>query len=238
MHVAEGLEWLQVYWVRGYLPKFSKYRNGVQDPPCAGTQHAFILRGKTLSTIFCPYSLTAYSVVTDCSEIALATEPKPGDWRPEYMKGLMEAKWASYQSKGWQKDYDTAALIMRKFGWSVPQQMLVGGQEDTRKKGGKPVGSALLKPVKKTSKRGIFLEWFMISDNCARSVREAMAKFSMSRSNVLSYLHMINKDHGLGYELMGDTASVLLPPGVTDPFNTEQPSTETLASKDEDDWLT
>ena len=234
MEVLEGLEWKHIYWVRGHVPKGMQYRNAVSDPPCAGWQHAFVLVGEKLSTIFCPYSLSAYTVRNDFAEISLATEPRT-EFDLESIVALMKRKWEEFQGFGFQKDYDTCALVLRKLGQEVPAQVLTGGGEDTRKKGGKPVEAALKKAVKAVSKRGKFLKWFLDNDN-SRSIREAMAVFSMSRSNALSYLHMIHKDHGIGYELVGDMATVMLPEGCTDPFNMEPTAVKTEDEND-DSWL-
>ena len=73
--------------------------------------------------------------------------------------------------------------------------------------------------MKRSSKRGKILEFFMPN---ARSIREAMAEFGHTRSNVLSHLFMLQKDHGVGYTLVGDAATVALPPGCTDPFEPEE----------------
>lgn len=244
MQVAEGLEWKEVYWVRGHLPKYYPTKNAVTDPPCSGWQHAFILTGEKRSTIFCPYSFGAYTVSNNCMEIVEATDPD--EFRQEFMVQHMERKWAEYQGYGYQRDYDTCALVLRRLGAPVPAQIMTGGGEDDRKRGGKEVGSRLLKPVKETSKRGKFLTWFLDEDG-TRSVREAMAEFAMTRSNALSYLYMLQKDHGIGYNLVGDMATIVLPEGCTDPFNEEQPEElapaqrEELvtATEDEDDdsWL-
>ncbi len=234
MIITEGLEWKQIYWLRGAAPKNVRYRNGVLDPPCSGWQRAFVLVGEKMSTLFCPYSLKAYTIKNTCSEIELAKEP--ADFNQKGMLDLMVRMWREYQGFGFQRDYDTCALILRKLGRDVPAQIMTGGGEDDRKKGGKEVAAYLLKPVKEVSKRGKFLKWFLDGD-CSRSVREAMAEFAMTRSNALSYLHMIHKDHGIGYVLVGDIATVVLPPGCIDPFNEKQPATSKTKDKDDDSWL-
>lgn len=226
MQVAEGLEWLHIYWLKGVAPKHAQYRNSVTDPPCAGWQHAFVLRGEKRSTIFCPYSFQAYTMPNHSAEMMHAEEPKK-DFRLDWLRDMVERKWKHYQGWGMQLDYDTCALVLKRLGLEVPAQVMTGGGEDDRKKGGKEVGSALLKPVKAGSKRGKFLRWFLDGEG-SRSVREAMAEFSMTRSNALSYLYMIQKDHGIGYELVGDIATVTLPEGCTDPFNREQPTGGTV----------
>ncbi len=220
MLVAEGLEWKEVYWVRGALPKGYPLKNAVSDPPCSGWQHAFVLTGEKRSTIFCPYSFEAHTVPNGAMEIVSATDPT--EFRGEIVGALMERKWAEYQGYGYQRDYNTCAIVLRRLGLPVPAQIMTGGGEDDRRRGGKEVGSALLKPVKEGSKRGRFLAWFLEEDG-SRSVREAMAEFAMTRSNALSYLYMLQKDHGIGYSLVGDIATVVLPDGCTDPFKGERP---------------
>jgi hypothetical protein len=51
----------------------------------------------------------------------------------------------------------------------------------------------------------------------SRSVREAMAELDLTRSGVLSHLFALNRDHGIGYQLAADCATVLVPEGW-DPF--------------------
>ena len=60
----------------------------------------------------------------------------------------------------------------------------------------------------------------------------------MTRSNALSYLYMLQKDHGIGYELVGDIASINLPNGCTNPFKGEQtPEPPHIEGDDDDSWL-
>ena len=217
--VAEGLEWLIIYWVRGQLPKGSRLRNDISDPPCSGYQRAFVMRGEKRSTILCPYSLEAFTVTNSGIEIAMAKDPP--EFRRDWIVDLMRRKWVEMQTRGWTKSYDVAAMVFRRLGEEVPAQIARDGEEDTKKRGGKETGTRLLKPVKRESKRGRFLAWFLEGE-CTRSVREAMAEFGMSRSNALSYLYMIQKDHGIGYELVGDMATVTLPDGCESPFDVDQ----------------
>lgn len=239
--LADGVEWLHVYWVRGDTPR-GRQRNAVKDPPCSGWQHAVVLRGPKRSTIFCPYTLEGFTVPNDCAELAGAVQSRdPAD--AESVARRIRDKWNECQELGWARDYDTAALVLRRLGSEVPASLVKGGEVDTRKKGGKEVEEALKKPVKRSGKRGKFLEWFLEGGG-SRSVREAMAEFGMSRSNALSYLYMLQKDHGIGYELVGDVATVSLP-ACDSPFDDghvvegsdtpELPSEDT--GNDDDSWL-
>lgn len=209
MEIVKDIEWRHIYWVRGDTPRGSSNSSTVKDPPCAGWQHAVVIKGQKRSTIFCPFSMTSYSVPNSCGELECSKPPRDNVTAAE-VAARIQNQWAECQQRGWAKDYDTAALVLRRLGAEVPTQLLKGGEEDTRKKGGKEVEDALKKPVKRSGKRGKFLQWFLEGEG-SRSVREAMAEFGMSRSNALSYLYMLQKDHGIGYELVGDMAVVSLP---------------------------
>lgn len=231
--IIDGLEWQHIYWVLGDMPRHSRHRNAVKNPPCSGWRHALVLRGAKRSTILCPVTLDAYTVPNDCGELTGAKEPRDPMSKARITQ-MLQAKWKECQSMGFSRDYDTAALVLRKLGAEVPAQIMRGGETDTRKKGGKETASKLLKPVKRSSKRGKFLEWFLEAGGSC-SVREAMAEFDMSRSNALSYLYMIQKDHGIGYTLVGDIAHVTLPDGCDNPFdNGPAPKIE---KAEDDSWL-
>ncbi len=231
MKIEGDLHWLRIYWVRGTTPRNSTYLNAVKDPPCSGWQSAFVIMGEKHSTIFCPYSFQGYPVMTDCDEIVKADEPRD-DLDRGWIVDHMHKRWAEHQALGWQSDYDIAAAVLTRLGAEVPEQVQKGGEKDERRKGGKPVASSLLKPVRRDGKRGRFLQWILTDNDGSVSIRACMIQFEMTRSNALSYLHAINKDHGIGYELVGDTVTLELPPGCEDPFDIPPPSDD-----DDDDWL-
>lgn len=227
--LAEGLEVMRIYWTRGPV-KGGIYRNEVKDPPNAGWSSVLVLRGDKRITLLCPYSLESYQVSSKSAEVhSMSDSPQLPD--AAKVVEILRRNWAMCQGFGWVRDYDVAARVFKLLGAEVPEQIMRGGEEDTRRRGGKVVGTALTKPVKKDSKRGKFLEWFMAGKN-ARSVREAMIEFDMSRSNALSYLFMLRKDHGIGYDLQGDIAALTFPEGCTDPFVTQE---ELNARDDTDD---
>jgi hypothetical protein len=235
--MAEGLEWLRVYWVSGQEKRGSRFSNAVSSPPCSGWMFAVQVVGPKRSVLFCPYTFESFQVSNDCGEIRGAKADQP--FNPVWFERHLREKWAEMQARGWFKDYDTAALVFKRMGWEVPEQVMKGGEEDTRKKGGKEVEVQLKKPVKLSGKRGQFLVWFLEKGGSA-PVREAMAEFGMTRSNALSYLYMLTKDHGIGYELVGDTATVTLPEGVENPFDEPWAATGTApvpAEDDDDSWL-
>lgn len=219
--VEDGLEWRRIFWVNGVSPRDSSYRNTVHNPPCNGWQSAFIVTGEKRSVVFCPYSFESFPMPNDAAELVRSLPNDVTTRTRIWMKDFLQRKWQEYQTLGLMKDYDTAALVFRRLGMEPPQQLVKGGEEDVREKGGKGPAPELLKPVRRSGKRGAFLQYFL--DNFgSRSVREAMADLEMTRSNVLSYLFMLHKDHGIGYTLVGDTAEITLPDGVTEPFDTKE----------------
>lgn len=236
MRVAEGLLWRRIYWVngptkggaatgfsaRGDHLRLESRRSvyAVQDPPVNGWQHAFVLEGEKRSVIFCPYSLTSYQVPNSCAELEGSNDP--AEWRRDFAVDLIVRNWEEAQKLGMQRDFDTSAMVLRLLGAEVPHRILTADGEDTRERGGKAVEAELKKPVRRKGKRGDFLAWFLEGDGAARPVREAMAHFGMTRSNVLSYLYILQKDHGIGYVLTGDLATVTLPDGVKSPFDKEK----------------
>lgn len=242
MHIVDNVDFVRIYWVRGGgMSRGKLARTVVNDPPSSGWQHAFILRGEKRSTIVCPFTLCSYHVSNTCGEISSCREASAFD--VDKMADMLKDTWKRFQSYGWQRDYDTVALLMRKLGLSVPEQVIKGGDDDTRRRGGKETESQLKKPVKLAGKRGKFLLWFLEAESYTRSVREAMAEFDMSRSNALSYLYMLQKDHGIGYNLVGDMATVSLPQGCENPFDEDiklsaaTPDTEASEDLDDDAWL-
>ena len=229
--MPDDLAYQKVYYISGTLPRnlrgvWPPYM--IRNPPSSGFSFAFVL-GKpdaTRVTVFCPFTFESSVVKVEAGELL--------DREPEVMTAArlsdlvltIHSQWARFQALGLQRDYDVAAAVLKKIGADVPVQLVKGGEEDRRERGGKEETDELLKPVKRDGKRGRFLEWFL-ADGGTRSVREAMAELSMSRSNVLSYLHVLNKDHGIGYSLVGGNAEVHLPEGCENPFD----------DADDDAWL-
>lgn len=235
--IADGLFFGKIYWVIGDLPSTSRFRNDVKSPPCSGWSHAFLIdKGGKMVTLFCPFTLEGFQVTRTCAEIGsmgMDIKYKPSDKNPllsvedgwkEWDKDR-EARLLKIILQNWDmagrlslpsKDYDTAAMVISMLGGTVPLRVVPEGAEPDKPHGGKEADVlGLLKPVKRESKRGKVLQFFLPQP---RSIREAMAEFGYSRSNVLSHLFILQKDHGIGYTLTGDAATITLPAGCTDPF--------------------
>lgn len=235
--VADGLFFGKVYWVSGDLPSTSRQRNDVKSPPCSGWSHAFLIdKGGKLVTLFCPYTLEGFQVTRNCMELgsmSMDLKYRPSDKNPmlsvedgylewsqkrhDQLVSIILGNWAMAGRLSLPgKDFDTAAMVLQLMGAEVPLRVVPEGAEPDKPRGGKEADVlGLLKPVKRESKRGLVLAFFLPQP---RSIREAMAEFGYSRSNVLSHLFILQKDHGIGYELVGDAATIKLPAGCTDPF--------------------
>lgn len=219
MLLTDNIEVLRIYWVKGTGAKHWEHPQGVFDPPCSGWQMAFVIRGEKRSTIFCPYTYQGYAVKNVCGELRAGREPT--DFDLERFHKITLRNWHRWHSLGVQKDFDTAAVVFNKLGWEVPINLPASAKANAAapaKKSGKTPAPTLTKPVKRKGKRGEFLAWLMAQKGLC-SIREAMAQFSMSRSNALSYMFMLHRDHGIGYEVVGDSLAVLLPETCVCPFD-------------------
>ncbi len=210
--LAPGLAWCKIYWVIGSMPANARLRNEVRDPPNAGWSSVLVLpAGGDRVRLFCPYTFQGYTVSSKSLEFDSLEVPR-SRLKRTWMRELLYEHWKQFDSYGWQKDYDTAARVMREMKWEVPMRAApeVDFSSPDTKRRGKEAGPELLKPVPKEGRRGKVLSWFMDSLD-ARSIREAMAEFDTTRSNVLTVLFQLNKDHGIGYRLSGDAAEIVLP---------------------------
>ena len=235
--VAEGLFFGKIYWIMGDLPTNSRQRNEVKSPPVSGWSHALLIdKGGKMVTVFCPYTLESFQISRQSSEmqsmsmdLEYAVDPKHplskkpvgySQWTETRQEGLLQCvrdNWAMVMRLSLTgRDFDTAALVLQMLGAPVPLRTIQEGAEPDKPRGGKEADVlGLLKPVKPESKRGQILAFFLPQ---ARSIREAMAEFGFTRSNVLSHLFILQKEHGIGYCLTGDAAVITLPEGCTNPF--------------------
>lgn len=210
--VKEKLGWVKIYWVIGNMPSHSRNRNEVKDPPNAGWSSCFVLpAGGKRVRLFCPYTFNGYTVTKDSMEYASLEQPRDR-MRRTWMREHLHRQWAKFEEFGFQRDYDTAARVMREMKWEVPVRVepVVDLSAPEVKKRGKDAAPKLIKPVPRNGRRGEVLSWFMDSFE-PRSIREAMAEFDTTRSNILTVLFQLNKEHGLGYRLAGDAAEIELP---------------------------
>jgi hypothetical protein len=217
VEVADGLLFGRVYWMIGESAKGQAHRSVVDGPHLGWGQVFVIDKGGKLVTLFCPYSFEAHQVSRISAEYASLCR-SPHEFRPDWHRANLLAKWEEACQNSWQRSFDVAAMVMRALGVEVPMLAIAAGSE-TKSTGGKEADVlGLLKPVKRAGRRGEVLAFFMAGENGARSIHEATAEFSITRSNLLSQLYLLQKEHGIGYVVKGDVAIVTLPAGCTDPF--------------------
>jgi hypothetical protein len=237
------IHWCETYFIRGAVKRgqFSA-EPAVQDPPTSGWTHVFVVPGKKQSTLFCPYTLWSANVPNRCLEIKGAKPARePLDGRRELgdgttcttrdtMVAIINRRWELACRLNIPADFDVAALVLNRLGATVPtyaRQSAVEADGSQKERGGKPIDEAKKRFVRPDSVRGGVLRFFIEG---TRSIREAMAELGLSRSGVLSHLFTLNRDHGIGYQLAADCATVLVPEGW-DPF--EAPArAEPVASPD------
>ena len=227
--LPEKLEWRSVWFLYGPDMREKGYRDFeyfVKDPPYSGFGEVFVIRGEKRSTVFCPYSFQSWAIPNVAAELMKSAD-KADSFRRDFIVEHIYRKWEMYHVNSMQVDFDVAASILSKLGAKVPTVIELSPErkaelarlrpEKVKKEGpsgGKAVADKVIRQVSKTSKRGKVLEFFLVEgENKPRSIREAMSEFDTTRSNILSTLFILNKDHGLGYVLKDDAASVQLPKG-------------------------
>jgi hypothetical protein len=217
--IVDGLYYGEVYFVNG-KPSESGKKNEVHSAHWAGNGAILVLdRGAKNITLFAPYQLESFSVSRNSYE-ALSLRPTKYPFDRASVLRCLHRGWENCGIHGIAGDFDTAARVLQMLGEPVPMRIVPEGAEPDKPRGGKEAEAVLglLKPVKRTGRRGQVLAFFM---GGARSIREAMAEFDVSRSNLLSQLWLLQKEHGIGYTLVGDAAQVMLPAGCEDPFEPE-----------------
>jgi hypothetical protein len=208
MQQPDNIRFLRVYWVSGPAPKGSGMTPSVKDPPCAGWSGAVQVVGEKMSWLLCPHTLSGYQVRTDCYEIATAQEVSPSI---EKVVNRIQDTWKRNQKLGIGGDFDIAARVLKALGAEVPTEVVQkDGSQTKETRGGKEAAERIIKPVKRSSKRGKVLA-YVLEKGGAIAIRDVMAEFDATRSSVLSTMYILNKDHGIGYTLAGDELSVQMP---------------------------
>lgn len=238
--VTPELGYARIFWMAGVDPNRNpRFRSEVKDPPCNGWMGVFVLDkgGKTV-TLFCPFTFVAFNVTKQSAEYnSLVNQGYNDAW----MRKHLPKAWAEMVERSWSRDYDVAAAVMRQLGLEVPLSAIkVGDDGEEKTRGGKEVEAKMTKPVKKNGRRGQVLAFFLATGG-RRSILEAMAEIGVTRKNLLSQMFLLQKDHGIGYAITGDSIQITLPEGVTNPYDdadeepvkAEEPEVDPLALPDE-----
>jgi hypothetical protein len=221
------LSYQAVYYMNGPAPKCGRSDFAIKDPPNAGWSFAFVIGAPDAKrvTLFCPFTIQSYQIPATAGELRKRERLHMSNARKSWLIARITENWRDFVKLGLARDYDVAAVVLTRLGAEVPTasvpDVTVGpsteadgyvpsvSRERKERRGGKDHADALLRPVARSSKRGQVAEFFLGSE--PRSVRECMARMDMSRNSVLSALHVLNKTHGLGYEVLNDTARVDAP---------------------------
>lgn len=228
--VADGIVWGSIYWCYGEPPRELRLAHGVVDPPCSGWSTAFMLEAspeaKTV-TLFHPGTMRSWSVPRDCYEMR-SFQGRFEGFPLDRFKDNLPRLYAEYRRRGdASAAFEVCARVIEAIGAKVPTEAEMGDLKPLER-GPVAVSHAPVapkaekvdkpfKPVKKDGRRGEVLQFFL-DRKMHGSIDEAMKQFKITRSNLLSQLFLLRKEHGIGYAVSGDQASIQLPVGVSDPF--------------------
>lgn len=204
------VRFVRLYYCAGGSPKHWTYRYEISDPPTSGFSHAVVLLGEKRSTILCPYTLESFQVNNRCGELAQAHKV---DISPERLGGVIRDAWERCVRLQQQRDFGVPALVLTALGQAVPKNLPRPTAAAEASRGGKTVLEGQLRPVNPASRRGQVARFFLAGNGQPQSIHEAMARLGLTRSGVLSHLFCLNRDHGVGYDLSGDCATLRVPDG-------------------------
>lgn len=223
--VGEGVRRGQVYWTYGSAPKGAP-QSDVDDPPCSGWSSVFVLDGPTPEKLilFHPWSFRSYVVGRRSYEASSLQGCVEGFeyLAREFYKERLPNAWIALKKHGQEAhaDYRMAERVMLAVGCKPPtdEQVLRAApsyRPPEAKKSGGSAPEAPFKPVKRGGRRGEVLEAILAGTTSAEALT---AQFSITRSNLLSQLFLLRKEHGIGYTVSGDEVGVQVPEGVTEVF--------------------
>lgn len=248
--VAEGIGYGQVYWLYGPSP-INMPSAAVSDPPCSGwgTCYVFDDDGKS-RLLFSPTVLRSWRVPNNCYEMTSLQGNMEGYTEALKQRAIqsLRIKYAEHKRRGWlSSDFATTERLLKALGSEAPSEgewarlaptarmgpELASGSDvaptyvakPRKDTGGKAPDAAvqgLKKPVKREGRKGEVLDFFMSKEGNCGSILEATTKFGITRSNLLSQMFMLRKDHNIGYAVDGDSATIQLPEGCADPFETKK----------------
>jgi len=213
----EGMWFQKIYCFKGGPTKHNSERHlfSIFDHPVNGQSLAFIIEPTGNSdrlTVFDPFNFTSYSVKRDAGELKDYEPIIMNETRRLQLVKQVTDKWALRCKLNLKSDFDTAGLVLKRLNGEIPEIRPKRIEERVKengekKRGGKEAAKKILKPLPTKGKRFDVLEHF----KAGKSIREAMAEFGMSRSTVLTHLYRLNKDHGIGYDLVGEKATLTIP---------------------------
>lgn len=208
---------VRTYFIqKGYAPKTHKFKPAIRKTPTTGNGIVVVLSNKKSHTIFSPFTLEAFVVPSNCSELAYAKDLQDlVDIDYSRVAAAIKRSWERYSGLGLQRDYGVAASILKILGEEPPGGPTPGAARAAKarkagKSGGGKQAAEKTTPLKRGTKRAKVAEFFQQS----AMIQQAMHELGLTRSGVLSHLHCINKYNGFGYNLTGDSAELIIPDDV------------------------
>lgn len=231
--IGDGVSFARIYWVYGGNTSLP---SEVSDPPSSGWSSCFVVEEGDRLRLFCPYSVQSWSVSKRSYEASsLQGAGEDFDWRARgRFQESLPRQYAAHKLRGWTtSDFATLERVMRAVGAVIPAEerwatlapaaraseraASSGDAQQKAPQQPKTHKASAFKPVKRTGRKGEVLAYF-VDKGLTASRSEAMAKFGITSSNLLSQLFLLRKDHGIEYATAGDSLTLTLPEGVTDPF--------------------
>jgi hypothetical protein len=227
--LAEGVQKSRIYWIYGD-PRFPSQRSDVDDPPCAGWSTVLVLssHGATME-LFCPFSFRSYTIGKDSYE---ATSMSGAAWDgmcafgsfrdsgQMYFQDLLPRKWIEHSRCETPKvNWDVAKRVMNLLNIRIPSATQIAEVKINRRKpkaDAEPATDDGFKLVKRSGRKGEILQAYL---DGVTSIDALVKQFEITRSNLLSQLFLLRKDHGIGYTISGDNIVLDIP--RADPFGSE-----------------
>lgn len=230
--MADGLYLASIYWTLGAGPA-DQSRPAITDPPTSGWGRVLALPAAEQGPlqVMCMWTFRTFRLPEDSHErrsmhgqLYLDTDAYKAEW----LKGHLRQRWAELArapERAGEPDWVTARRAMTLLGIEPPSEAEVAAMPAlaarpkpvaaAEPKAPKTQAAATFKPVKSTGRKGEVLKAVLDGKT---SVDALTSQFSISRSNLLSQLFLLRKDHGIYYKVSGDALSVQLPEGVTEVF--------------------
>lgn len=225
--MAPGLARSRIYWTYGSSPKGALY-SCVDDPPSSGWSTVLVVGDHDGPLrVLCPFTLRAYSIRPDSHERSSMQgqiDAKSDAELLAYYRDLLPRKWAEVARHGEGKpDFKLAEQVCSILGVRPPTPEEIERVRPAyapppkarapEKPAAKPTSA--FKPVKRAGRKGEVLAAILEGKTSADALT---SQFGITRSNLLSQLFLLRKDHGIGYKASGDRLVLELPEGVSDPF--------------------
>jgi hypothetical protein len=229
-HVADGITWGQLFF--GGAGYKAVRQVAIQEPPTMGWGTAFVLDtgDPRRVRVFHLWSMLSWVVPRDAYEVfTFQNIPAHAEFPRENFVNSLPRYYAEHRRRVTPgADFATCIKIMEALGVRVPTDEELGEVspipipakavvEHKPAPAKRADGSGAFRPVKRDGRRGEVLAFFLDKGGTG-SIDEAMKQFSITRSNLLSQLFLLRREHGVGYSVSGDSASVQLPEGIEEPF--------------------